>query len=761
MGGSSTKCRSCENYNSNEDDAAGLPGVSIVGSTDYLSNYDDSPTQKMSDVRSSDTSPAFNTGSPTAGEAEEDVEWLQKVSPMMGVKNASEFKELCQQHGFSSDELSVLGGGTIDGILDAEQEELNREELRVERVSKRISQKKLAANASKSTAEKMVRNSIRQLKDLDVEGLKAEVEKFDEATSNAASSSHPASVASNLDTISDAEDEKQEKQRRSLQKNITKAIAFDHGAVGTDQPEVGEGRLLRKNLRRTASNLSLMSTMGRDVSERLKIIVENPRAISAFYDLDSVDIGRGSYGAVKRAKVKSTGATRAVKVISKDQCKEGFGALKNEIFISKKVDHPNVVKLYEIFEDSENLYLVLELCAAGHLFAYIRAQRGPLRDNQSVLIMRQILRGVSYLHSSYIVHRDLKPQNVLVARPDISRDGVNSLRISDFGLSCEFEEGQILTAQVGTTAYMAPQVLMKQYNHLCDVWSCGVILHILLSGFLPFLGQNASKESIRKAILRGKLKMTGRRWAEVNQGAVKLMLKMLRVNADERLSARNALEHPWLKISRQREEPQVLSKEEVVEGLQTMYQQNVFKRAALHVIVTMLNDEQTSIPRDTFMKLDGNGDGLISQEELRDFYGDCSDLDSTMFKDEGISYTQFLAATFDKRQWVSRQVCRAAFTQFDSNGDEHLTLQELVSSNSLLGRLNPSDAEQLVKDFDTNQDGMIDFHEFYSMMRPNRDKLGLNRSASMQSASVQSIERQRTRSDHTTTSSTRSGNFWP
>lgn len=763
MGSNSTKCRSCDNCNQTDEDVAGLPGVSIAGTSDHLSSVENSPTHKLSDagLETPALSPAHtrtsgaSVGSPTS-EPEEDVDWLQKVSPMMGVKNADELKELCEVHGFSSEKLSAQLGGSINGILDAEQEELNREELRVERISRRISKKKAASGANKSAAETMVRNSVRQFKDLDREALKAEVDKLgDDAMSNATSSC--------LDNLS----EPGEKQRNSLQKNITKAIAFDHGALDTEKdPEDKQDRVFRKNLRRTASNLSLMSTLGRDVSERLKIIVENPREIHAFYDLDSADLGRGSYGAVKRAKVKSTGATRAVKVISKDQCKEGFGALKNEIFISKKVDHPNVVKLYEIFEDSENLYLVLELCAAGHLFAYIRTQRGPLRDYQSVLIMRQILRGVSYLHSCHIVHRDLKPQNVLVTRPDISRDAGNSLRISDFGLSCEFEEGQMLTAQVGTTAYMAPQVLMKEYTHLCDVWSCGVILHILLSGFLPFLGVDASKESIRKAILRGKLKLNGRRWAEVNQGATNLMLKMLKSNADERLSARSALEHPWLRVSRQREEALVLPKEEVVEGLKTMYEQNVFKRAALHLIVTMLNDEQTSIPRNTFMKLDANGDGLISEEELVDFYGECPELVGDIFLEGGrdgretygISYTQFLAATFDKRQWVSRQVCKAAFTQFDSDGDEALTLQELISSNSLLGRLHPLDAEKLVKDLDTNCDGVIDFQEFYSMMRPQKPALGLNRSESMQSNGV---HRSRTRSDQTTTSSTRTGKTSP
>ncbi|CAK8985372.1 unnamed protein product [Durusdinium trenchii] len=755
MGVTSAKCQSCDNCRYRDEDADGLPGVSIAGHDLSATPSVDSPTQRMSDLSpTSATSPTsrsrVESGNTTTMMEDEDVDWLQRVTQAVGAKNASE-----------RDQLSKELGGTINLMLDVEQEELNREELRVERISRRISRKQVndsKLRTSAATAEKMVRSSIHQLKDLDPEALKAEVDRLNEAESSPVS--EVASAASGPESAleDNASTPDNEKQRLSLQKNITKAIAFDHGAIQMSERDTEDRtRVFRKNLRRTASNLSLMSTLGRDVSERLKIIVENPREINAFYEMDQHDLGRGSYGAVKRAKVKGTGATRAVKVIGKDRCTQGFGALKNEIFISKKVDHPNVVKLYEIFEDNENLYLVLELCSAGHLFAYIRAQRSPLKDHQSVVIMRQVLQGVNYLHSCHIVHRDLKPQNILVVRSDISRDAGNSLRISDFGLSCEFEPGQVLTAQVGTTAYMAPQVLLKSYTEICDVWSCGVILHILLSGFLPFLGRDASKESIRREILRGKLKMNGRRWVEVNPAAINLLLKMLKVNPEDRLTAQQACQHPYLNLTRRQDEPPVLPKEDVLEGLQSMHEQNVFKKAALHLIVTMLHDEHTSIPRNTFMKLDANGDGLVSIEELEDFYGECSALDPAMFHEEGreahgISYTTFLAATFDKGQWVGKQVCKAAFTQFDSNGDEHLTLQELLASNSVLGRLHPLDAEKLLSDLDTNNDGVIDFQEFYTMMRgvSHGASTFLKRSGSMAS----SVKRSRTRSDQTSTSST-------
>ncbi|CAJ1369128.1 unnamed protein product [Effrenium voratum] len=679
MGAQSTKCHHCACQGSQEDEEANaLPGISIAGS--------ERPSPTSSGAPSSPTSPAPD---------EEEVEWMQLVAPMVGLKaTANEFMELSQK--------IDPGGLELDAFLDAEQEELNREELRVERITKKV---KPGNQADRALAERMARKSFRFQVGMGKRAPKQEgnIERPDDEASD----------ASNAD------------KDTAFQTDVRKAIAGDleadaSGASGLDTSDESK-RVLRNNLRRTASQLSLMSTMGRDVSERLRIIVENPRDISCFYTLQDGMLGRGSYGTVQRGVVKSTGAQRAVKTISKEQCKEGWGALKNEIFISKRMDHPNVVKLYEIFEDSEKLYLVLELCTGGHLFSLIRS-RGSLKESTMIPIMRQILRGVSYLHYCHIAHRDLKPHNILVARTDISRDTGNSIRISDFGLSCEFQPGQMLSALVGTTAYMAPQVLMKCYTQICDLWSCGVILHILLSGFLPFVGPNARKETIRKAILRGKVRLT--RWMDVNQTAINLMLKLLKFEEEERLMASEALEHPWLKTSKDKHEVTNLSKEEVVEGLQSFDKLNVFKRAALHLIATMLNDEQTSIPRDTFMMLDANGDGLVSEQELAEVYGPC-DLDASVFESEGhrhghetgISYTQFLAATFDKRQWVQKPVCKAAFNQFDFNGDDHLTLQELVATNSMLGKLHPLDAEKLVRDLDTNNDGMIDFPEFFSMMK--------------------------------------------
>eukprot|EP00930_Biecheleria_cincta_P057642 TRINITY_DN43541_c0_g1_i1.p1 TRINITY_DN43541_c0_g1~~TRINITY_DN43541_c0_g1_i1.p1 ORF type:complete len:643 (+),score=153.31 TRINITY_DN43541_c0_g1_i1:24-1952(+) len=491
----------------------------------------------------------------------------------------------------------------------------------------------------------------------------------------------------------------------------------------------------RSPLRRTCSGLNIMSTMGKTVSGRLQLIIENPRSIEQFYNINPKILGEGSFGQVRSAVVVGTGAKRAVKSISKERCKEFQGALKAEIIITKMLDHPNVVKLYEIFEDSTHLYLVMELCKSGHLMSYVRHRGEKLPELDAQIVVRQIMRGVAYLHGCSVCHRDLKPQNVLVADRDMSGNDESSLRISDFGLSTKFKTGQAMTAAVGTAAYMAPEVFQKNYDQKCDVWSCGVIMHFLLVGYLPFLGSDASKKSIRKSVVRGKLRLVAKDWLEISAEGISTMRSMLARDASKRCSAASALDEPWLIALRTTtaaakkvgvgkgietgEDDDVASgtnpalSGEVLSGLQAFRRENKFMKAALHLVVSLLSEEQIRLPRQAFMQLDLDGDGWVSQSELSRCFGSASG----PLLEQSFSYTEFLAATFNRRRYVQRPVCKAAFSVFDADGDGLLTPDELVCGQSLLGPLSQEEAQQVVRDLDTDGDGMINFAEFYAMMR--------------------------------------------
>merc|ERR1719334_1449185 len=149
------------------------------------------------------------------------------------------------------------------------------------------------------------------------------------------------------------------------------------------------------------------------------------------------------------------------------------------------MDHPNIIKLFETFEDHRNIYLVMELCSGGELFDRIIAT-GHFSEKEAAVLMQQIIRAVYYMHENSICHRDLKPENFLFMTKDPIES--NYLKIIDFGLSCKFSPDKVMETKAGTPYYVAPQVLSGKYDHQSDIWSCGVIMYVLLCGYPPFFG---------------------------------------------------------------------------------------------------------------------------------------------------------------------------------------------------------------------------------------------------------------------------------
>ncbi|CAE7906502.1 Stk33, partial [Symbiodinium microadriaticum] len=247
------------------------------------------------------------------------------------------------------------------------------------------------------------------------------------------------------------------------------------------------------------------------ISGALGINIDNPGKIGDFYDLGR-SIGEGSFGAVFKATVRATDAIRAVKRIplpktGRDrQLRLDF--LKQELRITKMMDHPSIVKLFEVFEDDKNVYMVMELCRDGDLEEHV--QEGGVDELDAATVMQQILRGVAYMHNHKICHRDLKAENMLLVMRPVPKAAKHphskfesAIRISDFGLSCTYEDGQMMKRNCGTDSHKSPQVFGHNYNYKCDVWACGVIMYFLLSGSLPFEGRDA--EELQKKICAAKV----------------------------------------------------------------------------------------------------------------------------------------------------------------------------------------------------------------------------------------------------------------
>lgn len=260
-------------------------------------------------------------------------------------------------------------------------------------------------------------------------------------------------------------------------------------------------------------------------------------------------LGEGTFGKVKYAVNTETGERVAVKILDKEQIQQqNMGAqIKKEISIMKLVKHPNVVQLKEVLASRTKIFIVIEFIAGGELFDKI-VEAGKFDAKKSRKYFRQLISGVSFCHQQEVCHRDLKPENLLL-------DKDQNLRISDFGLSNFASGGDIpekndrnienlLHTTCGTPNYVAPEVLAdKGYDgKAADVWSCGVILYVLLAGFLPFDEGTMSK--LFRRIQRADYELPP--WFD--EGAKDLITKILVTDVKKRLTMKQIKAHPWFNI---------------------------------------------------------------------------------------------------------------------------------------------------------------------------------------------------------------------
>lgn len=249
-------------------------------------------------------------------------------------------------------------------------------------------------------------------------------------------------------------------------------------------------------------------------------------------------LGRGSSGRVRLAKHTTTGRLAAVKIVPKsmvaDDIEKAPYGIEREVIIMKLIEHPNVMALYDVWENKGELYLVLEYIEGGELFDYL-IQKGRLEEREAVNYFRQIIYGVDYCHKFNICHRDLKPENLLL-------DKHRNIKIADFGMAALETPEKLLETSCGSPHYASPEIVAGKTYHggPSDIWSCGIILFALLTGHLPF-----DDDNIRKLLLKvqdGKFVMP----EELSPLAKDLIWRMLRVDPDSRITMPEILDHPLL-----------------------------------------------------------------------------------------------------------------------------------------------------------------------------------------------------------------------
>lgn len=269
--------------------------------------------------------------------------------------------------------------------------------------------------------------------------------------------------------------------------------------------------------------------------------------LKAFFDRYEVGetLGTGGFAVVKRAIDKQTGDDVAIKVVERARYKSGDKSLRRETDILKRVDHPNCIRLYAIFETDKRVFIVTELVSGGELLDRV-ITNGNYSEQDAANIIYQLVSGVAYLHEKGIVHRDLKLENILLDND--SNDA--PIKIADFGLSKCFTPNDVLSTMCGSPQYVAPEILQmsdgvaNQYSPACDMWSVGIIMFILLSGYSPF--DDEVDAVLFQKIKSGKYDADDPVWDTISAEAKDLIARLLVVRPAQRLTADQALAHPWL-----------------------------------------------------------------------------------------------------------------------------------------------------------------------------------------------------------------------
>ncbi|XP_055690030.1 calcium/calmodulin-dependent protein kinase type II alpha chain isoform X2 [Lutzomyia longipalpis] len=306
-----------------------------------------------------------------------------------------------------------------------------------------------------------------------------------------------------------------------------------------------------------------------------------PAACTRFsdnYDIKE-ELGKGAFSIVKRCVQKSTGLEFAAKIINtKKLTSRDFQKLEREARICRKLQHPNIVRLHDSIQEENYHYLVFDLVTGGELFEDIVAREFYSEADASHCI-QQILESVNHCHQNGVVHRDLKPENLLLA----SKAKGAAVKLADFGLAIEVSGDQLAWfGFAGTPGYLSPEVLKKEpYGKSVDIWACGVILYILLVGYPPFWDEDQHR--LYSQIKAGAYDYPSPEWDTVTPDAKNLINQMLTVNPHKRITASEALKHPW--ICQRERVASVVHRQETVDCLKKF---NARRKLKVAILTTML-----------------------------------------------------------------------------------------------------------------------------------------------------------------------------
>jgi len=470
----------------------------------------------------------------------------------------------------------------------------------------------------------------------------------------------------------------------------------------------------------------LQSHGERDKQWRQDFIKKNPRRFDDVYEKQR-ELGRGSFGTVYMVKSIGMGKKRderVCKIISKGAAKEGTsdGKVREEFAVLKRLDHPHVLRIFEDFEDDENFYVVMEPCRGGDLQEFRRGM-----DDMDALsyerwvakVLHQTLTAVAYCHGKGVIHKDLKPENIMLA----SRNTVEKIHVVvvDFGLAEVFSDPCERTDIIsGTPPYMAPEVWFGCAGKACDIWSCGVIIFLLLAGRLPFAAKKVT-DFAAAVMLRPDWGMMGGATAD----ALSFTQSILKVEESARPTAQEALMHSWFADCRRFT---ATADEAHIKNILDIGNRSNFEKFMSRLIATQMDASQQQRMTDAFHAFDTNGDGWLSHEELRQglktlgvppdyieqVIGEL-DVGST----GQISYTAFLAGAINLKNIPAMEqesLLLLAWQQFSPNKQGLVSVAAAQDALALRGMAVADIPVAFLAELQRERSGLINFDRFTAIV---------------------------------------------
>ena len=436
-------------------------------------------------------------------------------------------------------------------------------------------------------------------------------------------------------------------------------------------------------------------------------------------------IGNGSFGKVRLFRDRKMKTMKyAIKTIKKDFFNiHSIENILKEIEILRSLDHPNIVKYFETYEEDFYLHIVMEYIPGNNLFKMIsNKKKFHFTEKDINEIMLCLMKAVSFLHHNEIIHRDIKPENILFS----VQGEYSSLKLIDFGLSTHLNSKREKFS-VGTPYYMAPEMIEGKYYFKSDMWSIGVILYMLVTGTYPFNGK--SKNDVFQLIKEGKYNRKRLDKQKCSIELKNLIKNTLVTDPNERISVEEALNCDWFKLFERNSPENLIISQDIIKALKDFQSHNILQKEILYYFAKISNDSQIHKLKHAFSLIDKDNSGEIEYEEIPKIFNemgiDASEEElkrifiSLDFHNDGkVNYSEFIAATLSSVKFGFEENLISAFRYFDTDNSGFITLDSvmkaLIQNNIIV------DKESLGKIFEGKRN-KVNFLEFKKIFYENED----------------------------------------